>query len=215
MISLACGNDAKLREDMRTELKRMHIENKATTVYVTHDQVEAMSLADRIAVMNDGVLQQVGTPDEVYLHPANLFVAQFVGSPVMNITDINMKSEGDNLQIEPSGSGVSFEFPAQLQRMLADRNANGRQLKLGVRPEGVLVAQEQRDGFQQLEVHIVEPLGPYDIVDLKVGESFMRARTPSGYVSRPGDAIWVKLDEAQTHFFDADNGNSLDIRLGG
>ena len=78
--------DAKLREDMRSELKRLHFENEATTVYVTHDQVEAMSLADRIAVMNEGVLQQVGTPSEVYLHPVNLFVAQFVGSPVMNIT---------------------------------------------------------------------------------------------------------------------------------
>ena len=77
--------DAKLREDMRAELKRLHIENGTTSVYVTHDQVEAMTLADRVAVMNDGVLQQVGTPSEVYLHPANLFVAQFVGSPVMNI----------------------------------------------------------------------------------------------------------------------------------
>ena len=81
--------DAKLREDMRAELKRLHIENGTTSVYVTHDQVEAMSLADRVAVMNDGVLQQVGTPSEVYLHPANLFVAQFVGSPVMNIVPVD------------------------------------------------------------------------------------------------------------------------------
>ena len=86
--------DAKLREDMRTELKRLHIENGTTTVYVTHDQVEAMSLADRIAMMNDGVLQQVGTPSEVYLHPANLFVAQFVGSPVMNIVPVDVGDGG-------------------------------------------------------------------------------------------------------------------------
>ena len=78
--------DAKLREEMRSELKRLHIENDATTVYVTHDQVEAMALADRIAIMNEGVLQQVGSPSDVYRHPANLFVAQFVGSPVMNIS---------------------------------------------------------------------------------------------------------------------------------
>ena len=77
--------DAALREDMRAELKRLHIENGTTSVYVTHDQIEAMALADRVAVMNDGVLQQVGSPSEVYLHPANLFVAQFVGSPVMNV----------------------------------------------------------------------------------------------------------------------------------
>jgi multiple sugar transport system ATP-binding protein len=86
--------DAKLREDMRSELKRLHIENDATSVYVTHDQVEAMSLADRIAVMNEGVLQQVGTPSEVYLHPVNLFVAQFVGSPVMNIRPAAIATEG-------------------------------------------------------------------------------------------------------------------------
>src|ERR1700674_2628821 len=79
--------DAKLREEMRTELKRLHIENEATTVYVTHDQVEAMSMADKIAIMNDGVLQQVGSPTEVYERPANLFVAQFVGSPIMNVLD--------------------------------------------------------------------------------------------------------------------------------
>ena len=207
--------DAKLREDMRSELKRMHIENKATTVYVTHDQVEAMSLADRIAVMHDGVLQQVGTPDEVYLHPSNLFVAQFVGSPVMNITDIGLRSEGGAMKVEPAGSGIAFEFPTELENMLDERHAGGQQLKLGVRPEGILVANEKRDGFQQLEAHIIEPLGAYDIVDLKVGDGFMRARTPSGYVERPGDAVWAKLDEAQTHFFNAENGDSLNIRLGG
>src|SRR5204862_2069070 len=91
--------DAKLREEMRTELKRLHMENGATTVYVTHDQVEAMSMADRIAIMNDGVLQQVGTPTEVYSHPANLFVAQFVGSPVMNVAPAVLASEGDATRV--------------------------------------------------------------------------------------------------------------------
>ena len=86
--------DAKLREDMRTELKRLHLENEATTVYVTHDQVEAMALADRIAVMNEGVLQQVGTPTEVYARPTNLFVAQFIGSPVMNILPAKVHGGG-------------------------------------------------------------------------------------------------------------------------
>src|SRR6185436_17144291 len=86
--------DAKLREEMRSELKRLHIENDATTVYVTHDQVEAMSLADRIAIMNEGVLQQVGSPSEVYRDPANLFVAQFVGSPVMNISRARVAANG-------------------------------------------------------------------------------------------------------------------------
>jgi len=204
--------DAKLREDMRSELKRLHIENEATTVYVTHDQVEAMSLADRIAVMNDGVLQQVGSPDEVYLQPANLFVAQFVGSPVMNITDVSIRTAGDVLSIDPGNSGVLFDFPGELEAQIAGKDDGG--LKLGVRPEGVIVSNEQRPGFQEVEAHIIEPLGAYDIVDLKVGEHFMRARTASGYVARPGERVWVRLDEAQTHFFNARSGESLGIRLG-
>ena len=96
--------DAKLREEMRTELKRLHLENDTTTVYVTHDQVEAMSLADRIAIMNDGVLQQVGTPDDVYRHPANLFVAQFVGSPVMNIATATIRTEGKAVKLALEGN---------------------------------------------------------------------------------------------------------------
>ena len=207
--------DAKLREDMRAELKRMHVENRATTVYVTHDQVEAMSLADRIAVMNDGVLQQVGTPDEVYLRPANLFVAQFVGSPVMNITDVGLRTEGEVMKVEPAGSGIAFDFPGSLENMLNERQAGKNNLKLGIRPEGIQVVNQKREGFQQLEAHIIEPLGAYDIVDLKIGDGYMRARTPSGYVGRAGDSVWAKLDEAQTHFFNAESGDSLDIRLGG
>ncbi len=205
--------DAKLREDMRSELKRLHVENEATTVYVTHDQVEAMSLADRIAIMHDGVLQQVGTPDDVYLYPANLFVAQFVGSPVMNIADIEVRSGNGATRIEPHGSGVGFEFPAELGNMLAAAGDGG--LKLGVRPEGIQVAHEQTTGFQQVEAHLIEPLGAYDIVDLKVGDQFLRARTASGFVNRPGDQVWARLDEEQTHFFDANSGDSLGIRLGG
>src|SRR4051812_22903980 len=91
--------DAKLREEMRSELKRLHIENDATTVYVTHDQVEAMALADRIAIMNEGVLQQVGSPSEVYRQPANLFVAQFVGSPVMNVSKAEVTANGGSAKV--------------------------------------------------------------------------------------------------------------------
>ncbi|MHA1547828.1 MAG: ABC transporter ATP-binding protein [Alphaproteobacteria bacterium] len=206
--------DAKLREDMRSELKRLHVENEATTVYVTHDQVEALSLADRIAIMNDGVLQQVGTPDEVYLNPANLFVAQFVGSPVMNVTDVDVRSEAGTTKIEFRGSGVVFDFSPELENRVSRAGPGGKSLKLGVRPEGIQVQLAETSGFQPVEAHIIEPLGAYDIVDLRIGDQFMRARTASGYVSRPGDMVWAKLDEAQTHFFDAESGESLGIRLG-
>jgi multiple sugar transport system ATP-binding protein len=206
--------DAQLRESMRTELKRLHLENDSTTVYVTHDQVEAMSLADRIAIMNEGVLQQVGTPSEVYLYPANLFVAQFVGSPVMNITKARIAPNGTATKVTlGEEGGVTFDFPQQLSRMLEQKAQANEELSLGIRPEGVMVAVEARPGYVPVEAHIIEPLGAYDIVDLKVGQQFLRARTPSGLVGRVGDTVWTRLDEAQTHFFHAQSGESLQIRL--
>ncbi len=205
--------DAKLREDMRTEIKRLHLENETTTVYVTHDQVEAMSLADRIAVMHDGVLQQVGTPTEVYHHPANLFVAQFIGSPVMNIAKASLREENGRAQVVIGDGDGAFDLPAELQRQVAA--ANRGELTIGVRPESVRVARQPADGFTQVEAHIIEPLGAYDIVDLKLGRQILRARTPSGFVARAGDTVWVKLDAAQTHFFETSSGGSLDARLSG
>ena len=198
--------DAKLREGMRTELKRLHIENGSTTIYVTHDQVEAMSLADRIAIMNDGVLQQVGTPDDVYNDPANLFVAQFVGSPVMNVFPARFVSEAGcvRLYLGERGQPVDFAGPAP--------PPDGGSIMLGVRPEAVRVAREAREGFFQIEAHLIEPLGAYDIVDLKLGGQFLRARTASGFVSRPGQTVWAQLDAAQTHFFSSESGNVLDAR---
>ncbi|MCR4281969.1 MAG: ABC transporter ATP-binding protein [Bauldia sp.] len=206
--------DAKLREDMRGELKRLHLENDATTVYVTHDQVEAMSLADRIAIMNEGVLQQVGTPSDVYLHPGNLFVAQFVGSPVMNIARAALRSAGGRTSVVIGDGDGAFEFPSELEAKIASAHAGSGELTVGVRPEGVLVSREQAAGFVPVEAHIIEPLGAYDIVDLRLGGQLLRARTASGYVGKPGAHVWAKLDEAQTHFFSTASGASLHIRLG-
>ncbi len=207
--------DAKLREEMRTELKRLHLENDQTTVYVTHDQVEAMSLADRIAIMNEGVLQQVGTPSDVYQSPANLFVAQFVGSPVMNIAKAKLKANGVHTKVMLAEGAAAFDFPLDLEERIASATRpDGGDLVLGVRPEGVLVSREEAAGHIPVEAHIIEPLGAYDIVDLKVGSEFLRARTPSGFVGKPGDTVWAKLDEGQTHFFNSRSGNAIALRLG-
>jgi multiple sugar transport system ATP-binding protein len=203
--------DAKLRETMRVELKRLHYENGSTSIYVTHDQVEAMSLADRIVVMHDGVLQQVGTPTEVYLRPANLFVAQFIGSPVMNISATRVSEADGKAQIVVDQQ--QFELPRELLAMLEQKKAGG-ELSLGVRPEGVLVSHEDKPGYRPLEAHIIQPFGGFDIVDLRVGEQSLRARTTSGYVGKPGDRVWARIDPAQAHFFDTRSGASLDIRLG-
>jgi multiple sugar transport system ATP-binding protein len=206
--------DAKLREEMRSELKRLHVENDATTVYVTHDQVEAMALADRIAIMNEGVLQQVGSSSEVYRNPANLFVAQFVGSPVMNISKARVTTAGDAAQVVIGDDSIAFDFPPALPQQLAAAGERQPELILGVRPEAVLVAREARPGYVPVEAHIIEPLGAYDIVDLKIGKQFLRARTVSGFVPRIGEPVWARLDEAQTHFFSAGTGLSLNIRPG-
>jgi multiple sugar transport system ATP-binding protein len=205
--------DAKLREEMRTELKRLHLENEQTTVYVTHDQVEAMSLADRIAIMNEGVLQQVGSPTEVYRHPANLFVAQFVGSPVMNVAPVTLRSNGAAARLVLGDGAAAFEFPPDLPERIAAAARPDAKLSLGVRPEGVLVAREPAPGFVPVEAHIIEPLGAYDIVDLRIGSGFLRARTASGYVGRAGDTVWAKLDPAQTHFFDAATGDAISVAV--
>lgn len=205
--------DAKLREEMRTELKRLHIENQATTVYVTHDQVEAMSMADRIAIMNEGVLQQVGTPTDVYQHPANLFVAQFIGSPIMNVVSGSVRPGGNDTQVILGDNDATLIFPQKLHHLVVGNRHAEDELAIGVRPEGVMVATSETPGYLPVEAHIIEPLGPFDIVDLKFGKQMVRARTPSGYVARAGDVVWARLDEAQTHFFSTRTGESLHIRL--
>jgi multiple sugar transport system ATP-binding protein len=204
--------DAKLREEMRAEIKRLHVKQGSTTIYVTHDQVEAMSLADRIVIMHEGVLQQVGSPEEVYQHPQNLFVAQFVGSPVMNVAPAIVRSEGSDVSVAIDAGVPGFAFPPELLGKLDGHSGSGA-LKLGIRPEAVLVSREARPGYVPVVAHIIEPLGSHDIVDLKVGAEILRARTPSGFVPKAGEAVHVRVDPGQAHFFDTSSGKSLGVRL--
>jgi multiple sugar transport system ATP-binding protein len=205
--------DAKLREEMRAEIKRLHVKQGSTTIYVTHDQVEAMALADRIVIMHEGILQQVGSPSEVYSYPSNTFVAQFVGSPVMNMADANVANSSGKISVGVGGVAQGFEFPAGLGDKLSSAGGQNGNLTLGVRPEGVIVSRDQQDGFMPVEAHIIEPLGSHDIVDLKVGNAMLRARTKSGFVPGPGEPVWARIDPAQAHFFNTATGLSLGIRL--
>jgi multiple sugar transport system ATP-binding protein len=159
-------------------------ERRSTTVYVTHDQVEAMSLADRIAIMNEGVLQQVGTPSEVYLHPVNLFVAQFVGSPVMNIAPVAVKTEAGRVSVVSATAPTPSSSRRTCSEARRRPNANG-ELTLGIRPEGVIVSARRAAGYIPVEAHIIEPLGAYDIVDLKIGARCC-APAPRPATSRAG-----------------------------
>ncbi len=191
--------DAKLREQMRAEIKRLHISRNSTSVYVTHDQIEAMSLADRIVVMHGGLLQQVGTPEEVYNRPSNLFVAQFVGSPVMNVAEI-----------APQSGGLSFGGDAMLPVApgLVSHLPEGRALKLGIRPEAVVVSETGGAGTVQSRVTNIEPLGSHEIVDVTLGATTLRARMEPGRV-RTGAPVWVGIDTERAHFFDAESGLAL------
>jgi multiple sugar transport system ATP-binding protein len=202
--------DAKLREEMRTELRRLHVDNDSTTVYVTHDQVEAMAMADKIGIMNDGVLQQYDNPDTVYDEPANLFVAQFVGSPIMNVADCRCELADDHVRVQLTGLAEPFVLrePA-LRQQLQAAPAAAQDLALGIRPEAVGVQLQPTPGFVRADVKLVEPLGAYDIVDIAVGEQNLRARTPSQLVRSQGQAVWLSLDGARTHFFDKRSGRSL------
>ncbi|MGJ8627331.1 MAG: ABC transporter ATP-binding protein [Sulfitobacter sp.] len=187
--------DAKLREQMRAEIKRLHIARGSTSVYVTHDQIEAMSLADRIVILHDGVLQQVGAPDEVYLHPVNLFVAKFVGSPVMNIAEVQIAAD----EVVMKGASTGFAFD---EGLLAGLRNSGGGVSLGIRPEAVLLQHDKAAGYAQAVTSNIEPLGSHDIVDVRLGDTTLRARTHSGFVKGEGAQVWVKLDPGQAHFFD-------------
>ena len=202
--------DAKLREQMRVELKRLHLENGSTSIYVTHDQVEAMSLADTVVVMHDGVLQQVGTPVRGVSAPG-----QPVRGPVHRLAGHEHRGRAPAARL-PAGPAWSCmarhsTFHREALSMIASRP--GKDIALGIRPEGVVVSHEEKPGAHEVDVHLVQPYGPFDIVDLTVGDSMLRARTASGYVSGKGQRVWASLDAAQAHFFDKSTGASLGFRL--
>jgi multiple sugar transport system ATP-binding protein len=197
--------DAKLREQMRAEIKRLHVSRGSTSVYVTHDQIEAMSLADRIVIMHGGILQQIGTPEEVYSKPQNLFVAQFVGSPVMNVVDISLDDGKGNTIVSLPGEKDGFGFPSGLTSHLSE----GTSIKLGIRPEDLHLSHKKAAGLLSAKSTNIEPLGSHDIVDAKIGTTTLRVRTASGFVENEGQEIWVGIDPNNAHFFDTNTGLAL------
>jgi multiple sugar transport system ATP-binding protein len=178
--------DALLRVEMREELVRLHRETETTVVYVTHDQVEATTMADRIGVMADGRLEQVGTPDEVYGRPANRFVAGFVGSPPMSF-------------VEGHGDGAAFRADG-VRVALDGRRASGP-LVLGVRPDAVRLT-ESADGDARGEVQLLESLGGDTIVVVRVGAQLVRALVRRDERPEEGAAVGLALDPAHVHVFD-------------
>jgi multiple sugar transport system ATP-binding protein len=192
--------DAKLRVAMRTELKELHQRLETTSVYVTHDQIEAMTMADQIVVMRDGVVEQRGKPLELYDHPANLFVAGFIGSPAMNLLP-------GRFHINASGPHVHLEGGVILPVPLGTRAIEGQVVILGARPEHLTLG-ANANGFGA-SVVVVEPTGADTLVFAKVGGADVTAVFRERHDFHPGESIRLVPDPERTHLFDAESGMSL------
>jgi multiple sugar transport system ATP-binding protein len=189
--------DAQLRSEMRTELKHLQHERHTTTIYVTHDQVEAMAMADLITVMNLGKIMQIGRPMEVYNHPANLFVAGFVGTPPMNFI------QGECTNGTVRSTSITVPLTDGASKVVAEK-CSGRKVIIGVRPEDVhLEPTTAENGVARAEVYAVEPLGDETLVNLQLGEEQVRTRLGPLVPYRPGDIVSVTLDPKKLHIFDA------------
>jgi len=201
--------DAAFREEMRTELKKLHVDVGATTVYVTHDQVEAMSMGDRIAIMNLGELQQVGEPHEVYMNPVNLFVAKFIGSPGMNFLACTEKKGGKGASLVLTAGNDEFRVKKEIGHIITAAGNGGKELVLGVRPEDVLLSMTLQDNYIPCEVYVIEKMGSYNIVDVKYGEEIVRVRTLPTVSVEIGQKVFISFDMDRLRLFDKETEQSI------
>jgi multiple sugar transport system ATP-binding protein len=192
--------DAKLRVQMRVELKKLHERLGTTAIYVTHDQVEAMTLGDRVVVMRDGWVQQVGDPMELYNEPANRFVAGFIGSPAMNFANVRIAAENGGLWA--LGDGIRLKVPGPLQERVGPHA--GKEVTFGIRPEDLLVASEADPAEQTLEatVEVIERLGSEILLDIAVGPNNMVAAVEPTVAARVHDNMRFAINPRRVHFFD-------------
>ncbi|MFK0095750.1 ABC transporter ATP-binding protein [Pseudomonas sp. NPDC090592] len=201
--------DAKLRVEMRTEMKLMHQRLKTTTVYVTHDQIEAMTLGDKVAVMKDGIIQQFGTPQQIYNDPANQFVASFIGSPPMNFIPVRLtRQEGRLLAVLDSG-----QARCELPLGAAGEELDGREIILGIRPEQIALGAAEGNGLPGIraEVQVTEPTGPDLLVFVTLNQTKVCCRLAPDVACRVGDSLNLQFDPARVLLFDANSGERLHL----
>lgn len=193
--------DAKLRSEMRTEIQKLQSSLGITTIYVTHDQTEAMTMSDRIAIMNDGELQQFATPQTVYHEPANLFVAGFIGEPSMNFFNVeNASSSDETLQFE--NESLTYEMPSAAQ-VLSNAPDN---LVLGVRPSHIELSEEP--DFRA-EVQVVEPMGEYDLAHIEFGGQSYTIKIEGEKAPPELTEAGFSISEEQVHLFDRTTGEAI------
>jgi multiple sugar transport system ATP-binding protein len=198
--------DAKLRVQMRAEISKLQARLKTTTVYVTHDQVEAMTMGSRIAVMNGGKIQQVGTPLEVYERPQNLFVAAFIGTPPMNFVKGSISEDGATLV----ASKFTLPVPQSL-RAVAQAN-RGKKIVFGIRPENLVELDKPARGETAkvgVDVEILEPLGHEVIVHGRIGDDILVSKLDPHKTPRLGDRVEIVVELDALHLFDAETERRL------
>jgi len=197
--------DAKLRVQMRAELKRFHQELRATVMYVTHDQMEAVTMADRIAVMNGGVLQQYDTPDEIFQRPINTFVAGFIGSPPMNLLDATYASVGDQGILRGNDGWEHPLTPANARRAAASTGG----LIVGVRHNQIRLSRQEQPGSVVAKIYTVEPTGDLTYVHVRLGQQLVVASTDADFRANPDDPIWLTFEQEHLHLFDTATDTAL------
>ena len=204
--------DAKLRVEMRTEIKLMHQRLKTTTVYVTHDQIEAMTLGDKVAVMKDGVVQQFGTPKEIYNDPANLFVASFIGSPPMNFIPLRLHQENERwfALIESDQDRCRLPLDVSGSEVL-----DGREVILGIRPEQITLGNSNSGAASlRAEVQVIEPTGPDTMIFVSLNQTKVCCRLTPDSAPRPGESLTLQLAPDKVLLFDAQTGERLGVSPG-
>jgi multiple sugar transport system ATP-binding protein len=197
--------DAKLRVEMRTEIKELHQRTGTSIVYVTHDQIEAMTLGDQIAIMKDGEIQQLGSPQEVYDNPANQFVAGFMGSPSMNFIPARVVQGESGLGLQMEGAASTFVLPGGPHTITLDAWL-GKTLTLGIRPEQITQAggeQQPRNSYSaSCRIEIIEPTGPDTLAFIKLNDTKVVCRTHPSAGARPGEVLELAFDMSNAVLFD-------------
>jgi multiple sugar transport system ATP-binding protein len=202
--------DAKLRVSMRAEITKLHRQLNTTTIYVTHDQTEAMTMADRIVIMNRGIIQQVGTPQEVYNSPINKFVASFIGAPAMNLFEMTLRNG-----ILSDGQGLSLTILKDQREKLESMGYNFQKIIFGIRPEDIhceaLNRKQATDSVVQAEVMVSELLGAEVMLYMRSGKTEYISKMGPNSLYQTGAFLDLAFKLKRAHFFDFDTETALDL----
>lgn len=202
--------DAKLRVAMRAEIAKLHQRLETTTIYVTHDQTEAITMADRIVIMKDGFIQQIGSPKEVYNSPKNMFVAGFIGSPAMNFFTVTLKNG-----MISDGHGLNLRIPEGKNKVLIEKGYEGKELVFGIRPEDIhseqIALEASPEATVRAEVVVSELLGAETMLYTKIGSTEFISKVDARDFHRPGEVIDLAFNINKVHFFDKTSENVITL----